>query len=82
MGVSFVESMEYFQQLFQWALQIGSPKKFTQQALQTETWLESAGSPLGVQWVFVGSLISGIQGILPKELFQWALQMGSPKKLS
>ena len=33
----------------------GSPKKLCKWALQTETWLESAGSLLGVRWESAGS---------------------------
>ena len=50
LGVWFLESKEYFQQLCQLALQMGTSKKFSEWALQTETWLESAGSLLGIYW--------------------------------
>ena len=40
-------------------ISIGSPngpsKKFSKWALQIETWLESAGSPLGVRWESAGN---------------------------
>ena len=74
--------------LFQWALQMDSPKKFSKWAFQTETWLESAVSPLEVHWESAGCLL-GVWFVesmeyfqLPKQLFQLALQMGSPKKFS
>ena len=44
---------------FKEVISIGSPngpsKKFSKWALQIETWLESAGSPLGVRWESAGN---------------------------
>ena len=41
--------------------------------------MRSVESLLGVCWVFDGSMICEIHGLLSKKLFQLALQMGPPK---
>ena len=58
---------------------MSSPKKISKWGLQIKTWLRSVESLLGVCWVFDGSMICEIHGLLPKKLFQLALQMGPPK---